>query len=178
MKINKTALILDSKSDISHQLKVLKQSNITHWLHLQSGNQARLHFRKNGPPDLVLLSEKIGSEYGVNLASELKFAGCKNIVVYLKKLDSNYLNKIISQKSLSLIFVQGPDFKIPQWKLTRFQIEILQSLSLGLDLAQISKKSTTSISGIKRELQSIRTITGIHDRAEIVATCLRAGVIG
>ena len=87
MKTKLTALIAYHDKNIDQYLKVCKEIGVTHWIHLFTGNQIRSHFRKYGSPKIALISERIGAEYGVNLAQELKNAGCDNIVLFIPKKD-------------------------------------------------------------------------------------------
>ena len=98
MKTNLTALIADHDQNIDKYLKVCKEIGVTHWIHLLTGNQIRSHFRKYGPPKVALISERIGAEYGINLANEIKNAGSDNIVLFTSKKDPVRTKQIISNK--------------------------------------------------------------------------------
>ena len=104
MKTNLTALIADHDKNIDQYLKVCKEIGVTHWIHLFTGNQIRSHFRKYGSPKIALISERIGAEYGVNLAQELKNAGCDKIVLFISKKDPISIKQIITKKTRALVF--------------------------------------------------------------------------
>lgn len=178
MKTNLTALIADHDKNIDHYLKVCKEIGVTHWIHLFTGNQIRSHFRKYGSPKIALISERIGAEYGVSLAQELKNASCDNIVLFISKKDPVSVNQIISKKTRTLIFKTTNASQIPNWKLTRKEITLLQLLSNGKDVTLIAEAFEVPVSRVKNMLSDVRKKTGIHDRAAIVTTALRAGVIG
>ena len=178
MKNNLTALIADHEQNIDNYLKVCKEIGVTHWIHLFNANQIRTHFRKHGPSKIALISERIGAEYGANLADELKNAGCNNIVLFIRKKDPVSIKQIISKKTRVLIFKSNTTTNIPSWKLTRKEIKLLQLLSIGKDISLIAKLFKVSVSKVKSMLANIRKKTGIHDRAALVTTALRAGVIG
>ena len=178
MKTNLTALIADHDKDINHYLKICKEIGVTHWIHLFTGNQIRSHFRKYGSPKIALISERIGAEYGVNLAHELNNAGCDNIVLFISKKDSVSIKQIVAKKTRALVFRTKNVRQIPNWKLTRKEIKLLQLLSHGKDLTLIAEVFKVPVSRVKNMLADIRKKTGIHDRAAIVTSALRAGVIG
>ena len=67
---------------------------------------------------------------------------------------------------------------MPNWKLTRKEIKLLQLLSHGKDITLIAQSLKVPVSRVKNMLADIRKKTGIHDRAALVTTALRAGVIG
>jgi DNA-binding NarL/FixJ family response regulator len=77
-----------------------------------------------------------------------------------------------------LIFKSNTTTNIPSWKLTRKEIKLLQLLSIGKDISLIAKLFKVPASKVKSMLANIRKKTGIHDRAALVTTALRAGVIG
>ena len=178
MKTNLTALIADHNQNIGKYLKVCKEIGVTHWIHLLTGNEIRSHFRKYGPPKISLISERIGAEYGINLAQELKNAGSDNIVLFTRKKDPVRTKQIISKKTRALIFKSENPIQIPNWKLTSKEIKLLQLLANGKDITQISESLKVTVSRVKSILANIRKKTGIHDRAALVTTALRAGVIG
>lgn len=178
MKTNLTALIADHDKNIDQYLKVFKEIGVTHWIHLFTGNQIRSHFRKYGSPKIALISERIGAEYGINLAQELKNAGCENIVLFISKKDTVSVKQIIANKTRTLVFKTKNTKQIPNWKLTRKEIKLLQLLSNGKDITLIAESFKVSVSRVKSMLADIRKKTGIHDRAAIVTSALRAGVIG
>jgi DNA-binding NarL/FixJ family response regulator len=178
LKTNLTALIADHDKKIDQYLKVCKEIGVTHWIHLFTGNQIRSHFRKYGSPKIALISERIGAEYGVNLAQELNNSGCENIVLFTSKKDPLRVKQIITKKARALIFKTKNTNQIPNWKLTRKEIKLLQLLANGKDVIQISKTFKVPVSRVKSMLSDIRKKTGIHDRAALVTTALRAGVIG
>ncbi len=178
MKTNLTALIASNDKNIDKYLKVCKEIGVTHWIHLLTGNQIRSHFRKYGSPKIALISERIGTEYGINLAQELKNSGCENIVLFIFKKDPVSIKQIITKKTRALIFQTEKIRQIPNWKLTPKEIKLLQLLANGKDVALISKTFQIPVSRVKSILANIRKKTGIHDRAALVTTALRAGVIG
>lgn len=178
MKNNLTALIAAHEQNIDNYLKVCKDIGVTHWIHLFNGNQIRTHFRKYGPPKITLISERIGAEYGIHLADELKNAGCDNIVLFMRKKDPVSIKQIISKKTKVLIFKSNNTTQILNWTLTRQEIKLLQLLSNGMDLSLIAKSFKVPISKVKSMMANIRKKTGIYDRAALVTTALRAGVIG
>ena len=178
MKTNLTALIADHDKNIDHYLKICKEIGVTHWIHLFTGNQIRSHFRKYGSPKIAFISERIGAEYGVNLAQELNNAGCDNIVLFISKKDPVSVKQIITKKTRSLIFRTKNTRQTPIWKLTRTEIKLLQLLSHGEDVTLIAEAFRVPVSRVKNMLADIRKKTGIHDRAAIVTSALRAGVIG
>ncbi len=178
MKTNLTALIADHDKNIDQYLKVCKEIGVTHWIHLLTGNQIRSHFRKYGPPKIALISERIGTEYGINLAQELNNASCDNIVLFISKKDPVSVQHIISKKTRTLIFKTKNASQLPHWKLTRKEIKLLQLLSHGKDVFQIADSFKVPVSRVKNMLVDIRKKTGIHDRAAIITLALRAGVIG
>lgn len=178
MKTNLTALIADHNQNIGKYLKVCKEIGVTHWIHLLTGNQIRSHFRKYGPPKVALISERIGAEYGINLAQELKNAGCDNIVLFISKKDPVSLKQIIRKKTRALIFKSENRIQAPNWKLSNKEIILLQLLANGKDVTLIAESFKLTVSKVKSLLANIRKKTGIHDRAALVTTALRAGVIG
>lgn len=178
MKTNLTALIAYHDKNIDQYLKVCKEIGVTHWIHLFTGNQIRSHFRKSGSPKIALVSERIGAEYGVNLAQELKNAGCDNIVLFISRKDPVSIKQIIAKKTRALIFKTKNTRQMPNWKLTRKEIKLLQLLSNGKDITLIAQSLKVPVSRVKNMLADIRKKTGIHDRAALVTTALRAGVIG
>ena len=178
MKTNLTALIADHNKNIDNYLKICKEIGVSHWLHLFTGNEIRSHFRKIGPPTITLVAERIGVEYGINLANELRNAGCDNIVLFISKKDPIRTNQIISKKTRVLIFKSENRTQIPNWKLTRKEIKLLQHLANGKDISLIAESFKAPVSRVKNMLADIRKKTGIHDRAAIVTSALRAGVIG
>ena len=178
MKTNLTALIAYHDKNIDQYLKVCKEIGVTHWVHLITGNQIRSHFRKYGSPKIALISERIGAEYGVNLAQELNNSGCDNIVLFISKKDPIRTNQIISKKTRVLIFKAKNTSQMPNWKLSRKEIKLLQLLSDGKDVTLIAESFKVPVSRVKYMLADIRKKTGIHDRAAIVTSALRAGVIG
>jgi DNA-binding NarL/FixJ family response regulator len=178
LKTNLTALIADHNQNIDKYLKVCKEIGVTHWIHLLTGNQIRSHFRKYGPPKVALISERIGGEYGINLAQELKNASCDNIVLFMSKKDPVRTKQIISKKTRALIFKSENPIQTPNWKLTSKEFKLIQLLANGKDVTQISESLKLPVSRVKSILANIRKKTGIHDRAALVTTALRAGVIG
>lgn len=178
MKTILTALIADHDKNINHYLKVCREIGVTHWIHLLTANQIRSHIREYGSPKIALISERIGAEYGVNLAQELKNASCNNIVLFIFKKDPVSVKLIISKKTRALIFKPKNISQIPNWKLTRKEIKLLQLLANGKDITRISELFRVPVSRVKSMLAKIRKKTGIHDRAALVTTALRAGVIG
>ena len=178
MKTNLTALIADHDQNIDKYLKVCKEIGVTHWIHLLTGNQIRSHFRKYGPPKVALISERIGAEYGVNLAQELNSAGCDNIVLFISKKDPVRIKQIISKKTRALIFKSENLIQTPNWKLSSKEVKLIQLLANGKDVTQISDSFKLPVSRVKSILVNIRKKTRIHDRAALVTTALRAGVIG
>jgi DNA-binding CsgD family transcriptional regulator len=178
LKTNLTALIAYHDKNIDQYLKVCKEIGVTHWVHLITGNQIRSHFRKYGSPKIALISERIGAEYGVNLAQELNNSGCDNIVLFISKKDPIRTNQIISKKTRVLIFKSENRSQMPNWKLSRKEIKLLQLLSDGKDVTLIAESFKVPVSRVKYMLADIRKKTGIHDRAAIVTSALRAGVIG
>lgn len=178
MKTHLTAIIAAHDKNIDQYLKVCKEIGVTHWIHLFTGNQIRSHFRKYGSPKIALISERIGAEYGVNLAQELNNSGCDNIVLFISRKDPVSVKQIIAKKTRTLIFKTKNVSQIPNWKLTRKEIKLLQLLSNGKDLTLIAEAFEVPVSRVKSMLADIRKKTGIHDRAEIVTSALRAGVIG
>jgi DNA-binding CsgD family transcriptional regulator len=178
LKTNLTALIADHNKNIDNYLKIFKEIGVTHWIHLFTGNEIRSHFRKYGPPRITLVAERIGVEYGINLANELKNAGCDNIVLFINKKDPIRTKQIISKKTRALIFKSENRTQIPNWKLTRKEIKLLQLLANGKDISLIAESFKAPVSKVKSILANIRKKTGIHDRAALVTTALRAGVIG
>jgi DNA-binding CsgD family transcriptional regulator len=173
-----TALLADHNKNIDHYLKVCKEIGVTHWIHLLTGNEIRSHFRKYGPPRITLIAERIGIEYGINLAHELKNVGCDNVVLFISKKDPVSLKQIISKKTRAVIFLAQNKILIPNWKLTQKEIKLLQLLANGKDVIEIAKSFKVPVSRVKRMLADIRKKTGIPDRAALVTTALRAGVIG
>ena len=178
MKNNLTALIADHNENIDNYLKICKEIGVTHWIHLFTGNEIRSHFRKYGPPKITLTAERIGVEYGINLANELKNAGCDNIVLFMSKKDPIRTKQIIGKKTRALIFKSENRTQIPNWKLTRKEIKLLQLLANGKDISLIAESFKAPVSKVKSILANIRKKTGIYDRAALVTTALRAGVIG
>ncbi|GDX17195.1 hypothetical protein LBMAG05_04910 [Actinomycetes bacterium] len=178
MKTNLTALIADHNQNIDKYLKVCMEIGVTHWIHLLTGNEIRTHFRKYGPPRISLISERISAEYGINLAQELKHAGCDNIVLFMSKKDSVSTKQIINKKTRALIFKSENQAQTPNWKLSSKEIRLLQLLANGKDITHISESLKLPVSRVKSILANIRKKTGIHDRAALVTTALRAGVIG
>lgn len=178
MKTNLTALIADHDKNIDQYLKICREIGVTHWIHLFNGNQIRSHFRKYGSPKIALISERIGAEYGVNLAQELNNAGCDNIVLFISKKDPVSIKQIISKKTRALILKPKNARQIPNWKLTQKEIKLLQLLANGKDITLISETFKMPVSRVKNMLVDLRKKTGIHDRAALVTTALRAGVIG
>jgi DNA-binding CsgD family transcriptional regulator len=178
LKTNLTALIADHDKNINQYLKVCKEIGVTHWIHLFTGNQIRSHFRKYGSPKIALISERIGAEYGINLAQELDNSGCDNIVLFISKKDPVSIKQIITKKTRALIFKTKNTRQMPNWKLTRKEIKLLQLLANGKDVALTAKTFQIPVSRVKSILTNIRKKTGIHDRAALVTTALRAGVIG
>jgi DNA-binding NarL/FixJ family response regulator len=178
LKTNLTALIADHNQNIDKYLKVCKEIGVTHWIRLLTGNQIRSHFRKYGPPKIVLVSERIGAEYGINFAQELKNARCDNIVLFTSKKDPVRAKQIISKKTRALIFKSENPIQTPNWNLTSKEIKLIQLLANGKDVTQISESLKLPVSRVKSILANIRKKTGIHDRAALVTTALRAGVIG
>jgi DNA-binding NarL/FixJ family response regulator len=178
LKTNLTALIADHNQNIDKYLKVCKEIGVTHWIHLLTGNQIRSHFRKYGPPKVALISERIGAEYGINLANEIKNAGSDNIVLFTSKKDPVRTKQIISKKTRALIFKSENPIQRPNWKLSTKEIKLIQMLANGNDVTQISESLQLPVSRVKSILANIRKKTSIHDRAALVTTALRAGVIG
>jgi DNA-binding CsgD family transcriptional regulator len=178
LKTNLTALIANHNKNIDNYLKIFKEIGVTHWIHLFTGNEIRSHFRKYGAPRITLIAERIGVEYGINLANELKNAGCDNIVLFMSKKDTIRTKQIISKKTRALIFKSENRTQIPNWKLTRKEIKLLQLLANGKDISLIAESFKAPVSKVKSILANIRKKTGIHDRAALVTTALRAGVIG
>jgi DNA-binding CsgD family transcriptional regulator len=178
LKTNLTALIANHDKNIDQYLKVCKEIGVTHWIHLFTGNQIRSHFRKYGPPKIALISERIGTEYGINLAQELKNSGCENIILFIFKKDPVSIKQIITKKTKALIFKTENTRQFPNWKLTPKEIKLLQLLANGKDITLISKTFEIPVSRVKSILTNIRNKTGIHDRAALVTTALSAGVIG
>ena len=178
MKTKLTALIANHDKNIDQCLKVCKEIDVTHWIHLFTGNQIRSHFRKYSSPKIALISERIGAEYGVNLAQELANAGCENIVLFISKKDLLSVKQIITKKTRALIFKTKNTSQIPNWKLSQKEIKLLQLLANGKDVILIAKTFKLPVSRVKSMLSDIRNKTGIHDRAALVTTALRAGVIG
>jgi DNA-binding CsgD family transcriptional regulator len=159
-------------------LKICKEIGVSHWLHLFTGNEIRSHFRAYGPPRITLITERIGVEYGINLANELKNAGCDNIVLFMSMKDPIRTKQIISKKTRALIFKSENGTQILNWKLTRKEIKLLQLLSNGKDITLIAESFKVPVSRVKSMMANIRKKAGIHDRAALVTTALRAGVIG
>lgn len=178
MKPNLTALIASNDKNIDQHLKVCREIGVTHWINLLTGNQIRSHFRKHGPPKIALVSERVGAEYGVNLTQELKNAGCDNIVLFMFKKDPVSVKQIISRKTRVLFFKTQKSIHLTNWKLTRKEINLLQLLANGKDITLISVSLKIPVSRVKSILANIRKKTGIYDRAALVTTALRAGVIG
>jgi DNA-binding CsgD family transcriptional regulator len=178
LKNNLTALIADHNENIDYYLKICKEIGVTHWIHLFTGNEIRSHFRKYGPPKITLTAERVGVEYGINLANELKNAGCDNIVLFMSKKDPIRTKQIISKKTRALIFKSENRTQILNWKLTHKEIKLLQLLANGKDITLIAESFKVPVSKVKSILANIRKKTGIHDRAALVTTALRAGVIG
>ena len=178
MKTNLTALIADHNQNIGKYLKICKEIGVTHWIHLLTGNQIRSHFRKYGPPKIALISERIGAEYGINLAQEIRSSGCENLALFIDLKDPVTIRKIISKKTKALIFKSEKLIQLPNWKLSRKEIKLLQLLSNGKDTNLIAKSFKLPVSRVKTMLANIRKKTGIHDRAALVTTALKAGVIG
>ena len=77
-----------------------------------------------------------------------------------------------------MIFKTKNASQIPNWKLTRKEIKLLQLLSNGKDVTLIAESFKVPVSKVKSMLADIRKKTGIHDRAALVTSALRAGVIG
>jgi DNA-binding NarL/FixJ family response regulator len=77
-----------------------------------------------------------------------------------------------------MIFKSENRTQIPNWKLTRKEIKLLQLLANGKDITLIAESFKAPVSKVKSILANIRKKTGIHDRAALVTTALRAGVIG
>ena len=178
MKNFLSALISDSTQNKSLLLQICKNIGVTHWVNPLNTNAIRTHFRKHGPTNIALLDERIGTEWGVNLAQELKQTGCKNIVLFINKTNSTFLTQVIQKGNRGFVFKKKIKQTYPNWKLTKREIRILQSLSLGKNLNEIASSLHVSVSQVKKDLCTIRKKTKIYDRAEIVATALRAGVIG
>jgi DNA-binding CsgD family transcriptional regulator len=178
LKTKLTALIADHNKNIDNYLKVCKAIGVTHWIHLLAGNEIRSHFRKYGPPKITLISERIGVEYGINLANESKNAGCDNVVLFITKKDPVSVKQIISKKTRALIFKSENRTQNLNWKLTHKEIKLLQLLSNGKDITLIAESFKVPVSRVKSMMANIRKKAGIHDRAALVTTALRAGVIG
>ena len=68
-------MISDSPQNKSLLLQICKNIGVTHWVNPLNTNAIRTHFRKHGPTNIALLDERIGTEWGVNIAQELKQAG-------------------------------------------------------------------------------------------------------
>jgi DNA-binding NarL/FixJ family response regulator len=88
------------------------------------------------------------------------------------------INQIIAKKTRALIFKAKNTSQMPNWKLSRKEIKLLQLLSDGKDVTLIAESFKVPVSRVKYMLADIRKKTGIHDRAAIVTSALRAGVIG
>ena len=77
-----------------------------------------------------------------------------------------------------MIFKSENPIQTPNWKLSNKEIKLIQLLANGKDVTQISESFKLPVSRVKSILANIRKKTGIHDRAAIVTSALRAGVIG
>ena len=178
MKKNLTALVTGNTKQSQKFLQILKQVGTTHWKHVTTSNQMRLHFRKNGTPSISLIDERIGAEWGVNLAQELRIAGCSNIVLFNKKSDPNSILKILKKDTRCLVFKDDFSQEQINWNLTKTEIKILKYLSLGFNQSQIAQELKISITKFKRLRKILHEKTNIHDQTVLVATALRNGVIG
>jgi DNA-binding NarL/FixJ family response regulator len=77
-----------------------------------------------------------------------------------------------------LIFKSENPIQTPNWKLSSKEVKLIQLLANGKDVTQISDSFKLPVSRVKSILANIRKKTRIHDRAALVTTALRAGVIG
>lgn len=178
MKKNLTALVTGDTKQSLKFLQILKQVGTTHWKHVTNANQMRLHFRKNGTPSISLLDERIGAEWGVNLAQELRIAGCSNIVLFSKKSDPNSIIKILKKDTRCLVFKDDLSQEQINRDLTKTEIKIFKYLSLGFNQSQIAQELKISTTKIKRLRKILYEKTNIHDQTVLVATALRNGMIG
>ena len=178
MKNILTSLIASHERKIDGLLSICQKVGVTHWVHLMSANQVRNHCRKNGIPNIAILSERIGTEYGINLSQELRNIGCENILLFMRKKDSNSLNRILKKGIRTLVFNDDVISSKPDWKLTQKEIQVIKFLANGQNLQEIAASLQTTISVVKNILGKIRKKTGIHERAAIITSALRAGVIG
>jgi DNA-binding NarL/FixJ family response regulator len=173
-----TALIAINSQHISKYHLICKNSGVTHWVNLVNSNQIRNHFRKNGPPQICLIDERIGPEYGINFAQELASAGCENIVLFSEKPDLSRLIKILKKNIKAIVFKEKDFVSKKIWNLTKSEKALIQKLSLGMSMQSIALELKISVSTTKSLLQNVRQKSGIYDRSLIVAQALRDGVIG
>ena len=178
MKPKITALIAINSKNISKYHLICKTSGVTHWINIVNSNQIRNHFRKNGPPQVCLIDERVGPEYGINLAQELASAGCENIILFSEKPDLASLHQILKRDIRVIVFKEKNVVAKRIWNLTKTEKSLVQKLSLGMSIQAISLDLKKSVSTTKSLLRNVRKKSGIHDRSLIVAQALRDGVIG
>ena len=186
-----TAMVVDDHPLLRESMVArLKAMGATEVLEAASVAEARARANVSGPRDLCILDLGLPDGNGLDLLSELRAAFVAGAQGYLLKsaspaIVSDGVRRVLeggvyadpSVASLLAAGLRGGPTESGVSELSAREIEVLKLVADGKSNKEIGEALNLSALTVKSHLARIARKLGTGDRAEMVATVMRAGVI-